>query len=89
MHTHWEYYDTQHVVFRPKQMSPLELDEGFKWVFQQTFTVRSALRRTWGSGLNFPIVFVGNLAYKLYIRRLYAEQQRFPCEPHKEHHQER
>ena len=84
LHTHWEYYDTQHVVFRPKQMSPLELDEGFKWAFQETFTVRSALRRTWGSGLNFPIAFVGNLAYKLYIRRLYAEQQRFPCESHKE-----
>jgi hypothetical protein len=59
-------------------MSPQELDDGFKWAYKNTFTVRSALQRTRGSGKNFPITFIGNLAYKLYIKRLFAETQRFP-----------
>ena len=78
LHRDWRYYDTQHVVFRPNKMTPQELDDGFKWAFKQTFSVKSALRRTWGSGKNFPIGFIGNLAYKLYIKRLFAEEQRFP-----------
>jgi radical SAM superfamily enzyme YgiQ (UPF0313 family) len=78
LHYRWEYYDTQHVVFMPQNMSPQELDEGFKWAYKQTFTVRSSLKRTWGAGTNFLITFIGNLAYNLYINRLYAEKQRFP-----------
>lgn len=78
LHTRWEYYDTQHVVFMPKRMSPRELDAGFKWAYQQTYKFLSIVKRTRGSGMNFPITFVGNLAYKLYIRRLLAENQRFP-----------
>jgi radical SAM superfamily enzyme YgiQ (UPF0313 family) len=78
LHYCWEYYDTQHVVFVPQRMTPDELDEGFRWAYKQTFSIRSALKRTWGSGRNFPITFIGNLAYKLYIRRLMAEQYRFP-----------
>lgn len=77
LHTRWEYYDTQHVVFQPKHMSPRELDAGFKWAYQQTYRFCSIVKRTHGSGLNFPITFVGNLAYKLYIRRLLADTQRF------------
>ncbi len=78
LHTRWQYYDTQHVVFQPRHMTPQELDDGFKWAYKHTFSVRSTLRRTWGTGWNFPIGFVGNLAYKLYIKRLFAEQGRFP-----------
>ena len=76
LHTRWEYYDTQHVVFAPKRMSPQELDAGFKWAYQHTYRFPSIVKRTHGSGMNFPITFVGNLAYKLYIRRLFAETQR-------------
>ena len=78
LHTRWGYYDTQHVVFVPNRMSPRELDSGFKWAYQQTYRLHSIVKRTGGSGLNFPITFVGNLAYKLYIRRLLHESQRFP-----------
>jgi radical SAM superfamily enzyme YgiQ (UPF0313 family) len=78
LHTRWEYYDTQHVVFQPIHMTPQELDDGFQWAYRHTFTVASTFQRTWGSGGNFPIGFVGNLAYKLYVRRLRADQQRFP-----------
>lgn len=78
LHYQWQYYDTQHVVFLPQKMSPHELDEGFKWVYKHTFTLNSTLKRTWGSGINFPIAFSGNLADKLYIKRLFTEHHCFP-----------
>jgi radical SAM superfamily enzyme YgiQ (UPF0313 family) len=80
LHHRWEYYDTQHVVFVPRQMSPGELDDGFKWAYKQTFSLRSNLARTRGTGKNFPITFLGNLAYKIYIKRLFSEECRFPEE---------
>jgi len=78
IHTNWFYYDTQHVVFQPKNMTPHELDEGFKLAWKKTFTVKSSFYRTISSGKNFPIAFVGNLAYKLYINRLWNDKNRFP-----------
>ncbi len=76
LHYNWQYYDTQHVVFMPDKMSPQELEQGFKRAYKHTFSVKSSLKRTWGSGKNFPITFIGNLAYKLYIKRLFTEQYR-------------
>ncbi len=78
LHRKWEYYDTQHVVFQPKQMTPYELDNGFKCAYYQTFKIGSSLRRTIGKGRNFPISFAGNLAYKIYLRRLKQDKNRFP-----------
>lgn len=69
LHRRWDHYDTQHVVFEPKQMSPRELDEGFRWAYHEAFKLSSILRRTRGAK-HFPITFVGNLAYRLYLRRL-------------------
>lgn len=79
LHERWEYYDTQHVVHLPDRMSPAQLDAGFKWAFRKTFTLENILRRNLSSGMQFYITFVGNLAYRLYIRKLYADQNRFPA----------
>lgn len=79
LHEKWEYYDTQHVVIQPENMSPQQLDEGFKWIYKETFKLKHVLTRTIGSGMNFFIGFVGNLAYKLYIRKLYRDTNRFPA----------
>ena len=76
LHENWRYYDTQHVVFQPKNMSVRELDEGFRWAYRKTFSLPSVLRRTMTSGRNFPITFAGNLAYRIYIRRLQREADR-------------
>jgi len=66
----WGDYDTMHVVFRPANMSPVELYEGFRWAYNETFKTGNIFRRTMGSGLNFPIAFVGNLTYKLFVKRI-------------------
>ena len=76
LHTQWDHYDTQHVVFRPKLMTPEELDTGFKQAFLKTYGVKSSLHRTITSGKNFLLAFGGNLAYNIYLRRLFAEKER-------------
>ncbi|MCP5107530.1 MAG: hypothetical protein GY950_29350 [bacterium] len=61
----------------PNKMSPEDLDNGFKWAYKESFRLRSNLDRTLNSGRNFPITFLGNLAYKIYIKRLFRDK-RFP-----------
>ncbi len=76
LHKNWEHYDTQHVVFRPKNMTPQELDDGFRWAFKKTYQIKSSFFRTLHSGKNFPITFMGNVAYNIYINRLFSEKVR-------------
>jgi radical SAM superfamily enzyme YgiQ (UPF0313 family) len=77
LHENWRYYDTQHVVIQPKQMSPEELDKGFIRAWRQTFKITSSLRRfRWHK--NTRISAVGNLAYHLYGKQLLHDKDRFP-----------
>jgi len=71
----WNDYDTMHVVIQPALMSPRELYDGFKWTYRETFKIGSALRRVTGLGLraNAPINFIGNLCYRIFVKRLYHE----------------
>jgi radical SAM superfamily enzyme YgiQ (UPF0313 family) len=75
LHRHWRHYDTQHVVFRPARMRPETLDAGFISAYEKTFSMKNILKRTMGSR-RFPVTFIGNLAYRLYIKRLKAETGR-------------
>ena len=70
----WGDYDTMHVVHRPKNMSPVELYEGFRWAYRETFRLNRILRRTLTSGRNSPMTFIGNLAYKIFVKRLYRQK---------------
>jgi radical SAM superfamily enzyme YgiQ (UPF0313 family) len=45
LHKNWSVYDTAHVVFRPKHMSPEELAEGYAWCYRRLFSHRSIWRR--------------------------------------------
>ncbi|OGV67551.1 MAG: hypothetical protein A3K19_13390 [Lentisphaerae bacterium RIFOXYB12_FULL_65_16] len=76
LHEYWPDYDTQHVVFRPKNMSPEELDAGFIRAWTETFTLKSIRHRVrWRR--QFVVAFVGNLAYRLYVHRLHRDTNRF------------
>ncbi len=76
LHEYWPHYDTQHVVFKPNLMTPEQLDSGFKWAYKETFKIAPIFKRTVSSGKNFFITFGGNLAYRIYIKRLYKETKR-------------
>ena len=45
LHKNWELYDTAHVVFRPKQMTPQELEQGYVWCYERLFSHTSIWRR--------------------------------------------
>lgn len=68
----WEDYDTMHVVFRPAQMSPDELYNGFKRAYQETFKIRHIIKRTHRLDLTGLINFIGNLTYRRFCHLLYT-----------------
>ena len=41
----WGKYDTGHVVFEPKRMTPEQLHKGYQWVYREFYTWRSILKR--------------------------------------------
>jgi radical SAM superfamily enzyme YgiQ (UPF0313 family) len=45
LHRNWDFYDTAHVVFKPKRMSPEQLSEGYAWCYETLFSHRSIWRR--------------------------------------------
>ncbi|WP_321476660.1 radical SAM protein [uncultured Paludibaculum sp.] len=45
LHREWALYDTAHSVFRPRNMSPEELEQGYAWMYQRLFSHASIWRR--------------------------------------------
>ena len=46
----WSLYDTRHVIFEPAQMTREQLQDGYVWLFEQTYTSEAAfenLMRYW------------------------------------------
>jgi len=48
LHRKWEYYDTDHAVFRPLHMTPEQLESGHKRAYREFLTYSSILRRSLG-----------------------------------------
>ena len=45
LHTDWEKYDMNHVVFKPKKMTPSQLQDGFNWAYKRLYGYRSIVKR--------------------------------------------
>ena len=45
LHRDWSRYDTAHVVFQPKHLTPEELAHGYGWLYQRLFSTTSIWRR--------------------------------------------
>ncbi len=45
LHRRWELYDTAHAVFRPRHMTPEELELGYDWIYRRLFSMGSIWRR--------------------------------------------
>jgi radical SAM superfamily enzyme YgiQ (UPF0313 family) len=45
LHRDWSLYDTAHAVFRPKHMTPEELEQGYAWIYGRLFSRTSIWRR--------------------------------------------
>lgn len=68
----WDDYDTMHVVYQPKKLSCEQLYDGFKWAYKETFRFKHIVHRTATLSWSCPINLVGNLAYKMFVKRLYG-----------------
>ncbi len=45
LHKDWDLYDTAHVVFRPKHLTPAQLAAGYAWCYRRLFSHASIWRR--------------------------------------------
>jgi radical SAM superfamily enzyme YgiQ (UPF0313 family) len=45
LHQDWSLYDTSHVVYRPRHMTPDELGRGYAWCYERLFSHGSIWRR--------------------------------------------
>jgi radical SAM superfamily enzyme YgiQ (UPF0313 family) len=45
LHKNWSLYDTAHVVFRPRHLSPDELAQGYAWLYERLFSSASIWKR--------------------------------------------
>jgi radical SAM superfamily enzyme YgiQ (UPF0313 family) len=57
----WDYYDANHVVFRPKLLTPEKLLERYHYVMKEFYSVSSIFQRLWGTtawkNLFYPMNF--------------------------------
>lgn len=45
LHTNWEQYDMNHVVFKPNKMTPTQLQDGLNWAYQKLYGYPSIIKR--------------------------------------------
>jgi radical SAM superfamily enzyme YgiQ (UPF0313 family) len=62
----WALYDAQHVVFRPRGMTPGQLAEGHHRVWRQAYGRRAIAGRLLGSRCFLRYSILANIAYRLY-----------------------
>ncbi len=71
-----DLYDFQHVVLRPKGMTPKELQQGLVHAWKSTYRLRNVMRRVMQASGNRLLVAAANAGFLRYhkaLLRLYAE----------------
>jgi radical SAM superfamily enzyme YgiQ (UPF0313 family) len=64
LHRDWGRYDTSHVVFRPKHLTPEALAEGYAWCYRRLFSHGSIWRRRPRDGRAVPAYLAMSYLYK-------------------------
>ena len=62
----WSLYDSLHITFRPKRMTPEELQKGFDWAYLKTHSLPSILKRNLCSPTGSIFTIMGNVALGIY-----------------------
>lgn len=66
----WSLYDCQHVVIKPKKMTPLELQKGHHWIWREAYKLPYVFKRLSCSRSFLSVIMATNYAYRLYGRKL-------------------
>ena len=64
LHRDWTLYDTGHAVFRPRHMTPEELEQGYAWIYQRLFSHASIWRRRPEQWQAVPLYVAMSYLYK-------------------------
>jgi radical SAM superfamily enzyme YgiQ (UPF0313 family) len=64
LHRNWERYDTAHVVFRPRNMTIQQLEEGYVWLYKNVLTLKSIALRLTRARTNPQFFLPDNLAFR-------------------------
>jgi radical SAM superfamily enzyme YgiQ (UPF0313 family) len=64
LHRNWALYDTAHAVFRPKRMTPEQLEQGYAWIYQRLFSHASIWRRRPEDWRAVPLYIAMSYLYK-------------------------
>jgi len=64
LHRNWTLYDTGHAVFKPKHMTPEELEQGYAWIYQRLFSHASIWRRRPEDWRAVPLYIAMSYLYK-------------------------
>jgi radical SAM superfamily enzyme YgiQ (UPF0313 family) len=64
LHRNWDLYDTAHVVFRPKHLTPDELSLGYDWLYRRLFSHTSIWHRRPAAWSDLPTYLAGAYLYK-------------------------
>lgn len=75
LHENWSYYDTQHVVFRPAQMTSDDLLTGHLWAWREAYRLPMVARRILKSGASRSALVLQhtvptNLTYRFFSQFL-------------------
>lgn len=60
----WAKYHTGEVVFQPKGMTIDELQNGYYWIFRNTYTIKNILKRSLRSTKGIAYRIAANLSYR-------------------------
>jgi radical SAM superfamily enzyme YgiQ (UPF0313 family) len=61
LHSNWDLYDTRHVVYRPAQLTPEQLETGYWWAYGQFYRWSSILHGA--ATKSSPVEAVRHIAY--------------------------
>ncbi len=64
LHYNWEKYDMNHVVFKPKKMTPKQLQEGFNWAYKRLYGYRSICKRLFPINRNSLFFGIQNYGFR-------------------------
>jgi radical SAM superfamily enzyme YgiQ (UPF0313 family) len=71
LHQDWEFYDTAHVVYKPKGMTRKQLQDGFFWLLKEIYSYRSMWKRLWGHTPRLNFFGPMNFGFRQSFRRLH------------------
>ena len=71
----WDYYDANHVVFRPKRLTPDQLLGGYERVMKELYSTSSIFRRLWGTTAWKNLFYPMNFGFRQSLRGLFNHSE--------------